>query len=389
MRNACSRRKFLAYGAGISLSTLAFAADEEIVPFRDYGPEFQVDAQADDPHVKCFDLRRLASAITPTREFFEFHQTQTVRAESETWRLRIGGHVKRPAEFSLRDLLNRAGQRELEATIECSGNTADPRIMNGLVSNAIWRGVSLSAILEQCGIEPSAREVVFLGMDTEPDRKWEAGNAEYSSPHGWSIFLQDAQAASNLLAFAMNGEPLTPEHGFPLRLILPGWYGMAQIKWLSRIELTDRHYEGRHMARNYQSLRAVKSGEETLWLDTSISRNNLKSVIARVTRRRGGTNFQYRVTGAAWGGPAAIRGVELSVDNGPWRPAIIDRPGNSAAWSLWSFDWKDATPGLHTLMSRASNTRGEIQPTREELRAALLSNREDNAQWLRSVLVKA
>ena len=143
------------------------------------------------------------------------------------------------------------------------------------------------------------------------------------------------------------------------------------------------------MARNYQSLRAVKSGEETLWLDTSISRNNLKSVIAIVTRRRGGANFLYRVTGAAWGGPAGIRGVELSVDNGPWRPAIIDRPGNSAAWSLWSFDWKDATPGLHTLMSRASNARGEVQPTREELRAALVSNREDNAQWPRSVLVQA
>ena len=125
------------------------------------------------------------------------------------------------------------GPADVAVTIECSGNSGDPRIMNGLVSNAVWTGVSLSAILQECEIQPTAREVVFLGMDTEQEPKFEAGNANYSSPHGWSIFVQDAQAPGNLLAFAMNGKPLAPEHGFPLRLILPGWYGMAQVKWLS------------------------------------------------------------------------------------------------------------------------------------------------------------
>ena len=388
MRNAFSRRRFLACSAGFPLSALALPPDEELVPFRDYGPDFRVAAQADNPRVKCFDLRRLTSAITPPEEFFEFHQTQTIRADAGAWRLRIGGQVKRPAEFSLSDLMNRSDRRDQEATIECSGNSGDPRIMNGLVSNAVWTGVSLSAILQECGIQPNAREVVFLGMDTEQDRKFEAGNADYPSPHGWSIFVQDAQAPGNLLAFAMNGEPLAPEHGFPLRLILPGWYGMAHIKWLSRIEVTDRRYEGRHMARNYQSLRAVKSGDETLWLDTSISRNNLKSVVARVTRRRTGGSFEYRVAGATWGGPALIHSVEVRVDDGPWRPAKIERPNAGPAWSLWSFDWKDAAPGLHTLVSRATNARGEMQPTREELRARLIGNREDNSQWPRSVLVE-
>jgi DMSO/TMAO reductase YedYZ molybdopterin-dependent catalytic subunit len=225
-------------------------------------------------------------------------------------------------------------------------------------------------------------------MDTEQEPKWEAGNAKYPSPHGWSIFVQDAQAPGNLLAFAMNGKPLAPEHGFPLRLILPGWYGMAQVKWLSLIEVTDRRYEGRHMARNYQSLRAMKSGDETLWLDTSISRNNLKSVVARVTRRRAAAGFEYRFAGAAWGGPAAIRSVEVRVDNGPWRPARIERSSAAAAWSLWSFDWTDAAPGPHILVSRAINARGEIQPTREELRGRLISNREDNSQWPRAVMVE-
>jgi DMSO/TMAO reductase YedYZ molybdopterin-dependent catalytic subunit len=368
---------------------LALPSDEELVPFNDYGPEFSVEAQADNPRVKCFDLRGLISLATPADDFFTFHQTQTVRPDAGAWRLRIGGVVRRPAEFSLQDLLNRNDHRDLPVTIECSGNSGDPRIMNGLVSNAVWTGVSLAAILRECGVEPEAREVVFLGMDSELERKWEAGNTPYLSPYGRSIFSQDAQAPANLLAFAMNGQPLTAEHGFPLRLILPGWYGMAQVKWLTRIEVIDRRYEGRHMARNYQSLHALKSAGETLWLDTSISRNNLKSVIARVTRRRAGARYEHRITGAAWGGPGSIKTVEVQVDTGPWRPATIEQRTGDFAWLLWSFDWKDATPALHTIVCRATNARGETQPTREQLRNRLISNREDNSQWRRTVVVES
>jgi len=296
--------------------------------------------------------------------------------------LRIGGLVRHPREYSLADLMNRKDRRDSAVTIECSGNMPDPRIMNGLVSNAIWTGIPLGALLDECGVSPEAREVVFLGLDAEPDKKWEAGNAEYLSPHGYSIFVQDAQSGP-LLAFAMNGRPLTPERGFPLRLVLPGWYGMAQLKWLTRIELTDRRYEGRHMARNYQSLRALKTGDETVWLDTSISRNSLKSVVARVTRRRVDGKPVYRISGAAWGGPAAIRAIEVRIDDGSWQTARIEERHGDAAWLLWSFDWSSAVPGPHTLVSRAINTRGEIQPTRDELRDRLISNREDNSQWPR------
>lgn len=374
---------------------LALPPDEELVPFNDYGPQFAIDAQADNPRIRCFDLRRLTSWTTPSGDFFEFHQTQTVRADSGGWRLRIGGLVRRPAEFSLQDLLNLAGRRDLAVTIECSGNSGDPRLMNGLVSNAVWTGVSLAAILKECGVEPEAREVVFLGMDSEQEKKWEAGNATYLSPHGRSLYVQDAQSPENLLAFGMNGKPLPPEHGFPLRLVMPGWYGMAQVKWLTRIEVIDRRYEGRHMARNYQSLRAVKAPDGTLWLDTSISRNNLKSVIARVTRRRAGARFEYQVAGAAWGGPAKIESVEVQVDAEPWRPARIDQTNAQtnaqanagSAWSLWSLDWSPAAPGPHVLVSRAVNARGEIQPTRAELRNRVISNREDNSQWPRSVVI--
>ena len=380
-----TRRHFLRSSAGIPFSALSLAADEELIPFSDYTPEFRAEAQSENPRVKAFDLRKLTSLSTPTDDFFEFHQTKTVQADAATWRLRIGGLVKRPVELSIDDLRGRGGRRELPVTIECSGNSGDPRLMSGLVSTAVWSGVGLADLLKETVIEPEAREAVFLGMDVEEDKKWEAGNASYLSPHGWSLHLQDALAPENLLAFAMNGAALPAEHGFPLRLVMPGWYGMSQIKWLTRIEVVDRPYEGRHMARNYQSLRGVRTPEGTLWLDSSISRNNLKSVIARVTRRPVGQRFEYTIAGAAWGGPARIASVEVQIDGGPWTRAGIDQRGGDAAWALWSMPWRELAAGEHVLVSRAINARGERQPRRDELREKLVSNREDNSQWPRRI----
>ena len=382
-----SRRGFLASGMGWPLSAVAFEPGEELVPFTDYPQEYTADAQPENPRVKSFDLRKLTTLATPTDEFFAFHQTKTIEADPATWRLRIGGLVRRPVELTLAELLKRADRRDLPATIECSGNFGDPRIMNGLVSNAVWSGVSLAALLNDCSVLPEGREVVFLGMDAEEDRKFEAGNQNYLSPHGWGVYLQDALAPDNLLAFSMNGRPLTPEHGFPLRLIMPHWYGMSQIKWLTRIEVIDWHYEGRHMARNYQSLRALKAAEGTLWLDSSISRNRLKSVIARVTKRQAAGRTEYRIAGAAWGGPARIDRVEVQIDGGAWLPATVQQRGGDASWLLWSAAWRDPTPGEHVLISRATNARGEVQPTAEELREKLISNRENNAQWPRRVVI--
>ena len=381
-----SRRHFLASGIGLPLSAFAVAADQELVPFSDYASNFQVDAQAENPRVKSFDLRKLTSLATPADDFYTFHQTKTIKVDPDSWRLRIGGLVKRPVELSLADLLKRPDRRDAAATIECSGNSGDPRIMNGLVSTATWSGVSLATVLNECSVQPEAREVVFLGMDSEEDRKFEAGNATFPSPHGWGVFLQDALSPDNLLAFRMNGDSLPPEHGFPLRLVMPGWYGMSQIKWLTRIEVIDGHYEGRHMARNYQSLRAVKTPEDTLWLDSSISRNRLKSVVARVTRRRG-ERMEYRISGAAWGGPAKIERVEVQIDGGSWQRATIDQRAGDAAWLLWSLAWPEPAAGEHMLVSRVINARGDRQPTREELREQLISNREDNSQWPRRVVI--
>src|SRR6185436_17566218 len=150
---------------------------------------------------------------------------------------------------------------------------------------------------------PEAREIVFLGLDIERER-----TAAQETAHGRSVFVQDAMDPNAILAFSLNGQALTPEHGFPLRVILPGWYGMTQIKWLGEIQALDRRYEGPHMSRNYHTV----TGNE-LQMEASISKKNLKSVVARVTRRKDGARYRYKVYGAAWSGPAApVKSVEIS-----------------------------------------------------------------------------
>jgi DMSO/TMAO reductase YedYZ molybdopterin-dependent catalytic subunit len=369
------RRSFL-------LASLAVASPASAdVSFADYSPEFEVDAQTANPRVRCFDLRRLTQHHVSADEFFLFHQTKTVApVELKTWRLHISGHVQKPLTLSFADLVRRPAV-QAEATVECSGNSGHSRLMNGLVSNAVWRGPALSPLLRECGVLPGAREVVFFGMDGETEKKWAAQEQEIHAPHGRSLFIQDAVDGDALLAVEMNGQALTPELGFPARLIVPGWYGMTQVKWLSRIVVLDRRYEGRHMARNYHSIR--KPGAVPLHLETSITRMRLKSVVARVVRAESG----YRIQGASWSGDEPVDKVQVRIDDGPWQDCELQRSAGRYGWTLWSASWQDATPGLHSVVSRAIDVRGRVQPDKDEWRRQFSSFREDNSQWTRKVLL--
>jgi DMSO/TMAO reductase YedYZ molybdopterin-dependent catalytic subunit len=357
------------------------------VRFTDYTDQFRVEAQAANPTVRCLDLRALTSWATPADQFYAFHQTVTPQLDGATFRLRIGGQVERPRELTLADIVSRPGRREEAVTLECSGNSTRPSRMGGLVSNGVWTGVPLAALLKECGIKPEAREVVFLGADFEKEKKFQAGNREYEAPHGRSVYIQDALHPDALLAFHLNGQPLPAKNGYPLRLILPGWYGMTQIKWLSRIEVLDRRYEGQHQVRNYVSLRAVETPDGPIWLDQSISKTHLKSTVARVVRRERGDRWTYRISGPAWGGQATIQAVEVQIDGGPWQRARLDAPRGRYAWRLWDLDVPDIAPGPHTVVSRAIDTNGAVQPTAEERRRHLASGREDNTQWVREIEV--
>ena len=367
--------------AGIPRSVWALQDNEELVDFADL-QGFRTELRDASPRIRCFDLRQLTSFLTPEDQFYTFHQTQAVQVNADDWRLRIRGFVDRPKDFTLDQLKTRSDKRDQAVTLECSGNAAGPAA-NGLLSNGLWSGVGLASILTECGIKPDAREVAFFGMDVER----EPGSVD-AAAHGRSVYVQDALRGDAMLALALNRKPLSAERGFPVRLILPGWYGMTQIKWLTRIEVLDRRYEGTHMARNYHTMQVVEPRSQDFWIETSISRTRLKSVVARVTRRRQ-TNgdFGYRISGAAWGGQKAIRSVEVQIDGGPWFPAQIEKGNDAYTWLLWSFDWTNAMPGPHILVSRAIDLEGYIQPTEVEWRQIVKTARENNSQWPRKIII--
>jgi DMSO/TMAO reductase YedYZ molybdopterin-dependent catalytic subunit len=374
---------------GLPETLWALQADEEAVTFTDYTDAFQVQASESRPRVRCVDLRQLTQWATPGDVHYTFSQTVTPTVDPAAYRLRIGGFVQRPMELTLAQLQARRDRREEAVTLECSGNSTRPQRMSGLLSNGVWTGVGLGSILEECGVTPEAREVLFLGLDMEREKKFQAGNREYEAPHGRVIHLLDALHPDTMLAFALNGQPIPPDQGFPVRLLVPGWYGMTQVKWLGRIEVLDRRYEGQHQVRNYLSLRSVATPDGPLWIDTSISKNRLKSVVARVTRRRHDGQWMYRVSGPAWGGQAPIAKVEVQVDGGGWQPATLDARRAKYGWVLWSWGTQNLAPGPHTLVSRAIDVNGKVQPTKAERDAEIASGREDNSQWPREIRVDA
>src|SRR5262245_202279 len=387
MEQYTRREMILRSMAALTALRLPLQEGEELVNFTDYTDQFKIEFSEKNPRVRCFDLRTLTSWTTPNEQFYTFNQGETQHVDASAWRLRVDGFVDHPKEFTLDDLQRRADKREEAVTLECSGNSTRPNRMSGLLSNAVWSGVGLASILKECGVKPEAREVVFFGADMEKEAKPQAGNQEYATPHGRSIYIQDALSTEAMVAFEMNGKPLPADQGFPLRLVLPGWYGMTQVKWLSLIYVLDRRYEGQHMVRNYLSLRQIETAGGSFWLDTSISRNRLKSVVARVTRRKAGSGYEYRISGPAWGGQVPIDKVEVKVDDGPWRAATINERRGKYAWMLWSINATNLTPGPHTLVSRAIDANGKIQPVAADLQTEIGSGRENNSQWPRAILV--
>ena len=235
-------------------------------------------------------------------------------------RLEISGSVARPRTLTFADLAGYSA-KEVPATIECSGNSKQPQLMNGLVSNGMWTGPQLGPLLRDCGVLAEAREVVFFGADLESERKWPAADRTFDVPHGRSIFIQDALNSGAILALQLNGRALPVEHGFPLRLVLPGWYGMAQVKWLSRDRGSRRQVRrpqhGTQLPFDTHSARQSRTGNFD-------GRNRLKSVVANVT----GAALS---SGAAWGGPNPIERVEVRIDNQPWREAAFTQKNASDA----------------------------------------------------------
>jgi DMSO/TMAO reductase YedYZ molybdopterin-dependent catalytic subunit len=386
VQTAHSRRTLLK-GGGVAVASLAvlrltgpasaFQTDSaaEVIPWLDQPEENPVPEAI----VQQLVWEDLDSWITPNDEFFVIKHYDEPQMNEADWRLEISGLVDRPMSLTLADLQARE-QREETVTLECSGNSAFP-FNKGLVSNAVWTGTSLSALLEEAGIQEDGREVVFWGADAG-EQVWR--DVTITEQFARSMSVADAMNPNNLIALEMNGDPLPPLHGFPARLIAPGWYGVANVKWLTRIEVRNSRYQGHFMARDYVTIREEEVDGETVWTFTSVGRDRLKSAPAKVTK----SGETYEIMGAAWGAPIAA--VEVRIDDGEWQLATITEGDDSEfTWAFWTFDWGTPPPADYAVTSRAIDEAGQIQPAPDDPYLAAKSTYwESNGQITRQVRIE-
>jgi DMSO/TMAO reductase YedYZ molybdopterin-dependent catalytic subunit len=277
--------------------------------------------------------------------------------------------------------LRRMRSAELIFGFECSGNR---RPLQGLTSNGRWTGVPLRAVLDRAGVKAEAREFVFFGADRGPeDVEWRGQTHKVEQQFGRSLSREKALSGEPMLAYALNGEPLTRHQGFPLRLLVPGWYGVSNVKWLAEIHVQEDDYLGKYQARWYRTLRGEMINGELKWKETAVTHLQLKSFIARVTF----DGSRHKILGIVLNDGTPLKSVEVRVDDGPWQPATLDPATRSKySWKLFTYTWNGATPGEHTLVSRVTDITGKVQPTSEELenKKTFL---EDNSQHPRKVMI--
>ncbi|HEY3663382.1 MAG TPA: sulfite oxidase [Chthoniobacterales bacterium] len=312
----------------------------------------------------------LEGFFTPNEQFYIRSHFPVPALDLASWRLRVEGAVKEARSWSLDDL-RQLPATTLPATLECAGNSRVflvPKVKGtqwelGAVGNAEWTGVLLGEVLRAAGINEGALEVILEGADagTISEAPKPAGKIHYARGVPLGKALEGV-----LLAYEMNGEPLTPAHGFPLRAIVPGWYGMAAVKWLQRIVVTDQPYNGYYQTVDYAFWERADAGVRLvpiteMQVKAAIARPGINEVIAA------GAN--YKVTGAAWTADADIVKVELSTDGGSsWQVASLGKENARHSWRLWEFDWNVPQEGGHrVLLARATDSRGRTQPMERDL----------------------
>jgi sulfite oxidase len=317
-------------------------------------------------------LSDLDTWITPTERFFVRSHLPIPTIDPNTWRLVIEGEIDRRLEIGFEEL-RRERTRTVVTTMECAGNGRSSvyppaeglRWTQGALGTARWTGISLWDLLTKSGVRPTAIEAVFEGADhgREPDVPEEL-------TYAMSVPIVKAEHPDTLLAFEMNGEPLTSAHGAPVRVVVPGWYGMASVKWVTRITLIDHLFRGYYRTHPYTF---IHEGDDPTVVRKPVTSLQVKSVI---TAPEQGTTVPpgiVVVRGAAWSGSAPIARVEVVVGvpedsggNGSWRTATIVGPRAPHAWVRWELPLEFPRPGHFVLRSRATDERGETQPLRAE-----------------------
>lgn len=353
----------------------AMAQGETLVPFTDVPENFNPNPA---PDRRVLDIRTIDGPITPADRFFAIQHYGQPEVDAATYRLKVTGLVKTPLSLSVADL-RAMPSVEVVAGYECSGNR---RPVQALASNGRWTGVPLRTVLERAGIAANAREFVFFGADHgEEDVEFRTSSFKVDQPFARSLQRDQATAGEAVVVYALNGQPLTKHQGAPVRLLVPGWYGVTNVKWLAQIHAQEDPFMGKWQARWYRSLKGEMIDGQMRWKEAAITKMHLKSVVARVTK----TGADCRVTGFVLHDGTPIKGVEVKVDDGPWQPATLDPATKEKySWKLFHYTWKGATPGTHTIVSRVTDVNGQVQPTEADL-ATKKTFLEDNSQHPRKV----
>jgi sulfane dehydrogenase subunit SoxC len=308
-------------------------------------------------------LEALRFDVTPIGLHYLLTHYDIPVADVASYCLRVGGRVRQELALTLDELRARPVVR-LPVTMECAGNgraLLSPRPhsqpwVTEAVGTAVWGGTPLGSLLEEAGVEADAVDVVFTGLDRGVEKEIEQ-SYERSLPVG------EARRGEVLLAWEMNGEPLPPQHGFPLRLVVPGWYGMTSVKWLERITLVAVPFAGYQQTDAYR-FRADEEdeGEALAWIAPR-SLMIPPGIPDFHTRRRFVESGPCRLEGRAWSGVAPIAAVEVSFDGGSeWEPAQLEAGPSRWAWSAWHATWEPEAPGEYVLSCRARDEAGNEQP---------------------------
>lgn len=307
-------------------------------------------------------LEALQYPVTPTGLHYLLIHFDIPVIDQTDWRLEIGGLVERPITLDL-ETIKAMPKVTRKVTMECAGNgraRMSPRPvsqpwLNGAIGTAEWTGTPLADILKEATPTPEAVDFVFTGQDAG----MEAGEMQR---YQRSLTIAQAMGDEALLVYAMNGAPLEPQHGFPLRLLVPGWYGMTSVKWLRHIEAIDRRFDGHYMDGTYRYRDSVDVPGEP------VTHQRVRSLMVPpgmpdfYNRKRMVPAGQHRLIGRAWAGPRAITKVEVSTDAGQtWTEADLEASNAACCWQGWTFDWA-ASIGETTLQVRATDEAGETQP---------------------------
>ena len=309
--------------------------------------------------------------IVPNDLFYiRNHWTESPEIDVSTYLLKVDGEVDRLISLSYEDL-KALPQRRFQVTFECCGNSPVPEYYtkslrissvmeqikgHGIMGNAEWAGVSLKDVLEKAGVKSSAVEVVFEGADHGPD---EVVGDPKEVTYERSLPMKKALHPDTILAYEMNGEPLPKDHGYPLRLLVSGWYGMNSVKWLVGIHVLDHEFEGFYMTQRYMTMN--EPGNPVPY--RFYTKLQVKSIITSPAPGEIIPAGGYTLVGAAWTGEEELAKMEISTDGGAtW--SLVDKvnPRVDYSWYRWEHHWKPAATGKHTIMCRATNNIGDTQP---------------------------